>query len=391
MTTEKRALELHNKAIIIDTMYPDPKGVIPAGIFGDIYSTDVQQRVADMCRDGSPFRTVFQMLENQVVTDPGTHKAIMESIGKSGITAGSITQGGIFGDPYFTYDGALSDLADWVRRFDRLRDIYMKVTKAQDIRTAKQENRVGLIFNFQNTTHIGNDLSTLDFFHGLGIRVIQLTYNLRNAVGDGCTERTDSGLSRLGLDLIARMNTLGIVIDLSHCGHTTAMEAVNASKSPVAFTHINCKSIHNHPRNKTDDELRAVAENGGYVGITGHPMFLGNKSTSTVSNLVDHIEYAANLIGVDHIGIGSDFSGISHYPEEVMIKFIREDIHAHGWREEDGVKAWKDLKEGLSSLKHWNMDYTAIIREMMSRGHSDDDIEKIVGGNFLRFFEKVVG
>lgn len=387
----QRARKLHNKAIIIDTMYPDPKGVIPSGDFTELYPKEIQKKAADMCQSGSSFRLLFKLLENHIITDTKSHASFLKAFRKSGITAGSITQGGIFGDPYFTYDGALSDICDWVRRFDRLGEVYIKVKTAQDIRDAKKENKTGIILNFQNTNHIGNELPKLDFFHGLGIRIIQLTYNLRNAVGDGCTERTDCGLSRFGIDLIGRMNTLGVVVDLSHCGPATTMEAIKTSKKPVAFTHINCKSLQPHPRNKTDDELRALADKGGYVGLTCHPMFLGGKSRSTIENLLEHIDYAVNLIGINHIGIGSDFSGLGHYPEAFMKKFIQEEIHAHGWREEDGVKSWSALKASLAALKHWDMEYIDIIKGLISRGYADKDIEKFIGGNFLRFFESVAG
>jgi membrane dipeptidase len=245
--------------------------------------------------------------------------------------------------------------------------------------------------NFQNSTQIGNDLAQLDFFHDLGIRIMQLTYNVRNFVGDGCTERTDCGLSRFGVDLIARMNELGIVVDLSHCGYKTTMDAIETSKQPVAFTHTNCRSLHDHSRNKTDEQIRALAEKEGYMGVTCHPMFLGGKSTSILNNVLDHIDYAVNLIGINHIGIGSDFAGLQHHPDEMMIKAIREDLPAQGWREEDGVKTWKGFKSGLEHLEHWNMEYTGIIQGLLSRGYSDQEVEKIVGSNFLSFFEKVVG
>jgi membrane dipeptidase len=388
---EKRALKLHKKSIIVDTMYPDPRGVAPSGSFGELYSDETQRKVADMCRGGSSFQFVFKVLEDAVVTDPKTYESITSVLKRTGITAGSVTQGGVFGDPYFTYEGAVADILGWVRRFDRLKDIYAKVGGAEDIRAAKKAGKVGIIFNFQNTTHIGNEPQKLDFFYDVGIRVIQLTYNTKNFVGDGCTERTDAGLSRFGVELVRRMNALGIVVDLSHCGYQTTMDAIEISEKPIAFTHTNCRALHDHVRNKTDEQIRALAETGGYMGITCHPMFLGGRSKSTVENVLDHVDYAVSLIGVDHIGIGSDFTGTDHYPEAIMEKAIGEDLPAQGWRDEDGIKTWNKLKTGLAHLEHWNMEYLNIIRGLISRGYSDQDIEKIMGGNFVSFFEKVAG
>jgi len=388
---KKRALQLHRKSIIIDTMYPDPKGVIPSGVFEELYSREIQKKVAEMCQGGGSFPSIFKLLEKEVITDSKTHESFVKAIKQSGITAGSVTQGGVFGDPYFTYEGTIRDISGWVCRFDRLQEVYIKVTRAEDIRTAKKEGKVGVIMNFQNSTQISNDLAKLDFFHDLGIRIIQLTYNLRNLVGDGCTERTDCGLSRFGVDLVARMNTLGMVVDLSHCGYKTTMDAIETSKKPVSFTHTNCRSLHDHPRNKTDEQISALAEKEGYMGLTCHPMFLGGKSTSILNNLLDHIEYAVNLVGINHIGIGSDFVGLRHYPDAIMVKSIREDLPAQGWRDEDGVKTWKGFKAAMERLEHWNMEYVNIIRGLISRGYSDREVKKIVGGNFLSFFEKVVG
>jgi membrane dipeptidase len=388
---EKRAFELHRKSIIVDTMYPDPKGVIPCGVFEELYSMDIHRKVAELCQGGSSFDAVFKLLEKEVITNSETYESFFKALKKSGITAGSVTQGGIFGDPYFTYEGAVKDILGWVGRFDKLKDVYVKVNKAEDIRTAKKEGKVGILLNFQNTTPIGNDLTKLDLFRDLGIRIIQLTYNVRNFVGDGCTERTDAGLSRFGIDLVERMNLLGIVVDLSHCGYKTTMEAIETSKKPVAFTHTNCRSLYDHPRNKTDEQIRALAEKEGYMGITCHPTFLGGKSTSILENMLDHIDYAINLVGIDHVGIGTDVAGIRHIPEPVMEKMFREDLPAHGWRDGDVVKAWNKFKAEWKRLEHLNMEYENIIRGLIARGYSDQEIEQIVGGNFLNFFEKVAG
>lgn len=189
----------------------------------------------------------------------------------------------------FTYD------------LDNLRDIIVKATCVEDVRRAKREGKHAIMWNFQNTVLFGGgvdverELDNIDFFYHLGVRVVQLTYNLRNFVGDGCTERYQSGLSYFGIKVVERLNKLGMLVDVSHCGHQTTMDAIEVSKDPVVATHTACKGVHFHNRNKTDEEMQAIAEKGGYVGILREQPFIGGKGT--IKEILDHIDYAVDLIG----------------------------------------------------------------------------------------------
>ncbi|UCD80807.1 MAG: membrane dipeptidase, partial [Desulfobacterales bacterium] len=175
----------------------------------------------------------------------------------------------------------VANIAWWHEAFEKYTHLIMPVHTTADIQAAKETGKTGIIFGFQNTSAIEDDLDLLSIFHALGVRIIQLTYMEANLVGQGCLERLDAGLTDFGLEVIAEMNRLGILIDLSHVGYRTTMEAIEASGKPVAFTHANPKSLCDHPRNKPDDAIKALAKKGGVIGATIFPLFLPAGYNST--------------------------------------------------------------------------------------------------------------
>ncbi|MEM2896706.1 MAG: dipeptidase [Candidatus Bathyarchaeia archaeon] len=259
-------------------------------------------------------------------------------------------------------------------------DKALLVNTAEDIRRAKREGKVGIILGFQNIAPLDGDLSfllegdlgLLKIYQKLGVRVIQLTFDYRNPAGDGCREKTDSGLSFFGEKLVKEMNKLGIVIDLAHVSKNTALEAIEVSKEPVIASHSNAYSLVPTHQNKDDEVIKAIAEKGGVIGATLFPRLLG-KERATIEDFLDHIDYMVNLVGVDYVGIGSDFG--------------------EGWIENPALR--KKLLEmdgkiyvfpkGIDSV----VKFPNITAGLLSRGYSDDDVEKIIGGNFLRVFERV--
>ena len=170
---------------------------------------------------------------------------------------------------------AKRDLTTWQARFDRFPDRLMKITRAADFAAARKTGRVGVLLGFQNATIVESDVRNLDVLHAAGTRCIQLTYNSRNLLGDGCTERTNAGLSDFGVAVVARMNELGIVVDLSHCGEATSRDGIEVSKRPPAFTHTMCKTIYDHVRAKSDALLKAMSDKGGVTGIATLGYFIG--------------------------------------------------------------------------------------------------------------------
>jgi len=230
---------------------------------------------------------------------------MLENASRSGITAVNLT---VDGD---TVEQTFSSIAYWEREVDAHPDVLTHVRTLQDLRAAKQVGRLGLIYGFQGTRMFGGDLDRLRLFSSFGVRIVQLTYNRRELIGDGCLEPGNAGLSQLGYEAVERLNTLRIVIDLSHCGQRTTAGAIAHSKAPVAISHSGCQALADRPRNKADADLRLMADRGGVLGIYLMP-FLTMGTQPTGDDVVRHIEHAVDVCGEDHVGIGSDLSITPH-------------------------------------------------------------------------------
>jgi len=201
----------------------------------------------------------------------------------------------------------LDNIARWYMRFEKYADLIMPIKIAADIEKANTARKCGIIFGFQNSSPIEDDLRRLQIFQELGVRIIQITYNYSNFVGSGYLDSSDYGLANFGVDFISECNRLGIVIDCSHVGDRTTMDAIEASKMPITFTHAGPRALCAHPRNKTDGQLKALAAKGGVVGAVPWPDFLAAGSKATLADFLDTVDYLVKLIGIDHVGIGSDF------------------------------------------------------------------------------------
>jgi membrane dipeptidase len=369
---KERAQRLHKKSIVVDTLAGGPT----------VFSQNMLERLDKLIEKNVSTAAILDEMDRMGTQEivEGRLKEYQEWWEASGVDVVSATLGA-FGDPPFTYENALRDIALWTRQFDSLGWL-VKATRVKDIEQAKEMGKRAVILNFQNTTHIGTDLDKLDFFYNLGIRIIQLTYNMRNFVGDGCTERTDCGLSNFGIQVVKRMNELGILVDLSHCGHNTTMDAIEISTKPVAFTHAFCRKLHQHDRGKTDEELKALAEKGGYCGIVVVPFFLAKESPS-LTHFLDHLEHVVEVMGIDKVGVGTDWGAV--YPEPLRVR-LNEEIRRIGFRQEHKVD-WGAVTEGFKDWRDWpNITYG-----LVSRGYSDREIKGILGGNFLNIFREVVG
>lgn len=309
---------------------------------------------------------------------------------KSGLTAVNLTvnsQG--VGSYAHGFDGTISEIAYWNSQIAAHSDELLAVLRAADLAEAKRSGRLGLIYGFQDATPFGEDLDRLDTFWGLGVRIYQLTYNKRNLVGDGCLEPGNAGLSVFGRKLVEKLNERKALIDLSHAGERTTLDAAAASKAPIAISHTGCAAINPNPRNKTDNELKQVADKGGYVGIYLMP-FLRGKGQPMAADLIAHIEHAIDVCGEDHVGIGTDGS-IS--PVAVTEKFKKDFAKQIENRRKAGISAPGEDPNVYTFLPDLNRaDRFARIAELLAaRKHSDARIAKILGGNFARLLNDVWG
>jgi membrane dipeptidase len=251
------------------------------------------------------------------------------------------------------------------------------INTVDDIRTAKEEDRVGVIYALQNTSPIEDEFAYIEVFQRLGVRVVQLAYMYQNLVGAGCLEPRDSGLTSYGKDVVRELNRHGMTIDLSHCGMRTAQEAVDVSDRPVVFTHAAARSLIDSPRNRTDDELKRVAESGGVIGIVAFPTFIAQQEPS-IDDWFLHLEHVLGLVGPDHVSVGTDF--IEGQPEGFADRAYYRRPHPPGLV----PKGWPwPYPVGIASVD----DYPNITEGLARRGYDEETIRKILGRNLLRVFE----
>src|SRR5262245_60658737 len=271
---------------------------------------------------------------------------------------------------------ALGQVAAWYPRVRAFPDDLVLAMTASEIEAAKRTGRVAVVLQFQGGNPLEYDVNLVEAFHRLGVRILQLTYNARNPLGDGCTERTDIGLSDLGLAAVAEMNRLGMLLDLSHVGVRTSLEAMEASQSPVIFSHSNARAVCDHPRNLTGEQLRLVAKKGGVVGANAFPAFVRPGATPTVEHLLDHVDYMVRVMGSRHVGLGLDFATENEDDYE-FFGYKPEFYPPPPWTFPAGI-------EGFAAIPN-------VTRGLVARGYGDADIRGILGGNFLRVFRAVWG
>lgn len=302
-------------------------------------------------------------------------REVFESMRAGGITAANCTVAIWEG-----FDEGMANVAAFDRWLGEHDDVVRRVRTVDDVRAAKAEGRVGVVLGWQNVSPLEDDLRRLILFRDLGLRVVQLAYNTQNAVGAGCYETRDSGLSDYGRDVVAELNRLGIAIDLSHVGRLTAREATLASTQPVAFTHVCPAALKEHPRNRDDDELRLVAERGGIVGVTPFPWFLREP---TLAAFLDAVEHVIGVVGEEHVGIGTDFTE-GH--GDAFVEWIMRDKGYGRLLTATPLAALRVvMPEGLERLSEW----PSLTLAMEQRGWAEERIMRLLGGNWLRFFDDV--
>src|SRR6185437_1313165 len=189
---------------------------------------------------------------------------------------------------------------------DALDDRMLIAREAADIERAHAEQKHGLVIDFQNTIAFGDDFDRVDLFQGLGLRMVQLTYNLQNLVGDGCTETYQGGLTYFGRELVRRLNEAKILVDVSHCAEQVGWDAMDISTAPVIVSHSSSKAVAYHDRGKTDELAKAVADQGGYFGVVVVPGFIRDRPGTSMADLMAHIEHLVDVCGIDHVGVGTD-------------------------------------------------------------------------------------
>jgi membrane dipeptidase len=272
-------------------------------------------------------------------------------------------------------------------RLARERDDVVIVRKADDIVQAKKDGKIGLILHFQGTEVLDRSIDIIDAYHAMGLRVVQLTYNKRSHVGDGCEEPSDAGLSRYGRAVVRRLNETRIVVDCSHTGLRTSMDAIEASTEPVILSHANSRTVRNVPRNVPDELYRAIATSGGVIGVVGFPNFVSADPRPSLDQYIDHIEHIAGLVGIDHVGLGIDYY-LGQHPfssDEDAMQLFKQRVAWGVWSPESYPEPPYYYPEGLETPdKLWSL-----AGGMLKRGFAEEDIKKVLGGNWLRLYRRI--
>lgn len=305
----------------------------------------------------------------------------MAAIKDSGITACKATIGGFNND----YDATLAEIDLYDQQIAAHPDMLMQIRNASDFAEAKRRDKLGVIYSFEGVEMLRGSVHAIDFFAKRGVRVMQLSYNLPSPFGAGVLVNPPTGLTDLGRAAIVQMNSNGVAVDLSHAGPLTTSDAMAASTKPVIMSHGGCAAVQAHPRNKTDAQLRALAEKGGVLGIYDLP-YLTVTRQPTLDDYIAHMTHALSVMGEDHVGVGSDavFQGFDASPENMAAY-----AESNAQRRAAGVAApgeeWPPFVIGLNSERRCEVIADALLR----RGYSMRATEKVLGQNFIRVFSEI--
>lgn len=369
----ERGLELHAASVVIE-----PYGFAPRAA----WNGDEVRRAHEQGASDDELETLMDEMENtRYVPDQGERDEFVAAWRSSGVTcifqnAGQESQAPLkllrrLG--YFTY------------AVDMLRDFIVRVVEAEDILLAKESGRAAMVLTAngvpleQRWATVAAELGLIRTFFQLGVRMMHLTYNRRNMIGDGCAEPSDAGLSDFGRAVVAEMNRTGIIVDVAHSGQRTSLEAAKASSKPMVASHSACYALNPHYRAKRDEVIQAIADTGGFIGICAVADFLGR--SHDLNAMLDHVDYAVRKFGVDHVAIATDYSYRSRAAGREHRKIPARRRLRPGW-EAFWPTRIAQYPEGQETMAWTNWPLFTV--GLAQRGYSDADIRKLVGGNALR-------
>ncbi len=377
----EHGLELHANSIVIDaygfspTSAPDGDALRAAAEAGasDIELKDLRE----------------EMTMTRHVANEAERAEYMEAWRASGVTCIFQNAGEEGQDPL----RLIKRLSRFTYVTDMLRDFIGKAATPDEIVAAKKQGKRCLYFInngvplTQHWVSVEDELRYIRVFFQLGVRMMELAYNRRNMIGDGCMETSDAGLSDFGRAVIGEMNRVGVLVDTAHAGRRTALEAAKASALPIVESHGGCAAVHEHLRNKPDEVIRAIVDTGGYIGICCIPGYLGR--TQDIRALIDHIDYAAKRFGADHVAIGTDVAYSSRNTAQENRK-----LPSRGRTRSMFEQLWQPQARSVGdsagrlalSWTNWPLFTVGLVQ----RGYSDADIQQILGGNSLRVARAVL-
>jgi membrane dipeptidase len=330
------------------------------------------------------YRDCFVLDGNALASIGGVLRAdqadLTNVVRESGVTALKSTLGGAAGD----FATAVADIAAAEQLMEIRSDLFLKVRTHDDFDRARKEQKLGVIYSFESANMLEDKIERVELFRQLGVRVMQLTYNRKTPFGIGCLDGETDGLTELGRKVIAKMNELGVAVDLSHSNTRTTAEGIAASTKPPLITHAGCRAVYMHPRNKEDRELKALADKGGVVGIYMLPYITASPKQPMLDDYMQHLEHALKICGEDHVGVGSDvpFFRVDDSDLEEMKKATEK-------RKTDGIGAPGEDRPTYIPDLNTPRKMELIADSLLKRGHNSAVVEKILGNNFKRVFGEI--
>ncbi|MEH6576302.1 MAG: dipeptidase [Amphritea sp.] len=303
------------------------------------------------------------------------NRELFEDMAKGGLTAANCTV-----SFWENFQGTVDNIVEMNQLIEESSDLLMKVRTTEDIYRAKHEGKTGVMMGFQNAHAFEDQIGYVKVFKDLGVGIVQMCYNTQNLVGTGCYER-DGGLSGFGREIVAEMNKVGMLCDLSHVGSNTAKEVIDESSKPVAYSHCLPAGLKEHPRNRSDEELKYIADNGGFVGVTMFTPFLRAGVNATIDDYVEAIRYIYNIVGEDAIGIGTDFTQ-GHGQD-----FFEYLTHDKGY-----ARRLTRFGEIINPLGIRTVgEFPNLTEALLRNGFSETQVRKIMGDNWVNLLKDVWG
>ena len=387
--TPDEARRLHREALVIDTQQPP----ITSGIVFTPKMRETVQRMADHGRTRAEAGPAIEAaLVRDIQTSDEARRMYLDMWRESGVTVACGTYSGSH-KPGQAYDSAIRKIANAHGIVAACPDEMMLIRSSADVLQAHRDDKFGVLIDFQNTLPIADELDRIPTFYNLGLRMVQLTYNLNNLVGDGCTDAIKGGLSLYGREMVRRLNEMNILVDVSHCSEQVGWDAMAVSTAPVIVSHSAAKGVAFHDRGKTDELARAVAEQGGYFGVVTLPGFIRDTPGGTLDDVVRQIEHLVNVCGIDHVGLGTDKAGpgpgtssLVEYPDS-MSQSVPGEFDWVGFRTDEHRLGPEYDMDGFKKFSDW----PNITVKLAEAGFTEEELRKLLGMNYLRVFEQVVG
>lgn len=387
--TPDEALRLHHDALVIDSQQPPATN-------GFLFTDAMRQALAGYQKQGMSREEaqplMVDMAAREIRTSVEARRQYLEFWRTSGVTVACGTYSGSMRISE-AFEVATKRIAQANGYLEALGGDLVLCRRAADVERVHRDGKFGLILDFQNTTPYSDNLDRIEYFYNLGVRMVQLTYNLRNLVGDGCTEAHQSGLTYFGREVVRRLNELKTLVDVSHCSEQVGWDALATSAAPIVVSHSTSKAVCYHDRGKTDELAKAVADRGGYFGVVVIPGFISESTEPTLEDFARHVEHLVDVCGIDHVGIGTDKAGPGPGTDS-MVRYPA-DMPKRRNKAFDWV-GFRDVEHRLTDNYHLNgfenfSDWPNLTVALAKWGFNEDELRKLLGLNFLRVFRDVVG